>query len=198
VPSVDEVFFNGTDLGDVEAVHIRTTLAGRLMTSRLWEWQRRQLSDSIVTHLGRALAALLFNEYGALLPARCYLLEKGIDRLPPFLPLLKELAESGPFLFIASTLLNLLEVSPRPAHLPLIFAAAQSWLAAHPDDGEFWVGQAIGRRVCLVIEAILRLAPNSFAPDQPARREIDDALGKLIRLGIAEAHRLEEALGEIQ
>jgi len=42
------------------------------------------------------------------------------------------------------------------------------------------------------------LAPNSFAPDQPARREIDDVLGKLIRLGVAEAHRLEKALREIQ
>jgi hypothetical protein len=198
VPSVDEVFFNGTDLGDVEAVHIRTTLARRLMSSRLWEWQCRKLSDSIFMHLARALAALLFNEYGALLPAKCYLLEKGIDRLPPFLPLLKELAESGPFLFIASTLLNLLEVSPRPAHLALTCAAAKSWLAAHPGDKEFWIDQAIGRRVCLVIEAILQLAPNSFAPEWPARREIDDALGKLIRLGVAEAHRLEEALREIQ
>jgi len=198
VRSVDDVYFNGTDLGDTEAVHIRTTLARRLMTSRQWEWQRRDLSDSIGTHLAPALAVLLFNDYGHFLPSKCYLLEKGIDRLPPFLPLLQELAESGPFLFMAATLFNLLEVSPRPAHLPLIFAAAQSWLAAHPDDREFWIGQAIGRRVCLVIEAILRLAPNSFAPDRPARREIDDALGKLIRLGVAEAHRLEEALREIQ
>ena len=198
VRRVDDVYFNGTDLGDVEAVHIRTTLARRLLTSRQWEWQRRDLSDSIFTHLGPALAVLLFNDYGAFLPSKCYLLEKGIDRLPPFLPLLQELAESGPFLFMATTLLNVLEVSPRPAHLPLIFAAAQSWLAAHPDDTEFWIGQAIGRRVCLVIEAILRLAPNSLLPDQPARHEIDDVLGKLIRLGVAEAHRLEKALREIQ
>src|SRR5713101_7646971 len=50
-----------------------------------------------------------------------YLLEKGIDRLGPFLPLLKELGESGPFLFPAVTLLNLLEVpriidDQRPVH----------------------------------------------------------------------------------
>jgi hypothetical protein len=198
VRSVDDLYFNGTDLGDAEAVHIRTALARRLMASRLWEWQRRKLSDSVFMHLARALAVLLFNDYGYFQPAKCYLLEKGIDRLPPFLPLLKELAESGPFLFMATTMLNLLEVSPRPAHLPLIFAAAKSWLAAHPDDREFWIGQAIGQRVCLVIEAILPLAPNSFVPEQPARREIDDVLGKLIRLGVAEAHRLEKALREIQ
>jgi len=198
VRSVDDVYFSGTDVGEVEAVHIRTTLAHRLMTSRLWEWQRRELSDSIVTHLARALAVLLFNDNGDLLPSKCYLRERGIDRLTPFLPLLQELAESGPFLFVATTLLNLLEVSPRPAHLPLTCAAAKSWLAAHPDDTEFWIGQAVGQRVCSVIEAILTLAPNSFAPDQPARREIDDVLGKLVRLGVAEAHRLEKALREIQ
>ena len=78
-----------------------------------------------LAHLARALAVLLFNDYGYFQPAKCYLLEQGIDRLPPFLPLLKELAESGPFLFMATTMLNLLEVSPRPAHLPLIFAAAE-------------------------------------------------------------------------
>ena len=70
--------------------------------------------------------------------------------------------------------------------------------AAHADDSEFWIGRAIGRRVCSVIEATLTLAPNSFAPDQPGRREIDDVLGKWIRLGVAEAHRLEKALREIQ
>jgi hypothetical protein len=198
VRSVDDVYFNGTDLGDVEAVHIRTTLARRLMTSRQWEWQRRELSDSIIMHLARALAVLLFNDYDYFQPSKCYLLEKGIDRLPPFLPLLQELAEHGPFLFMATTVLNLLEVSPRPAHLLLICAAAKSWLAAHPDEREFWIEQAIGRRVCSAIEVILTLAPNSFGPDQPARQEIEDVLGKLIRLGVAEAHRLEKALREIQ
>ncbi|MBZ5565002.1 MAG: ATP-binding protein [Acidobacteriia bacterium] len=199
VRSVDDVYFNGTGLGDGEAVHIRTTLARRLMTSRQWEWQRRDLSDSIGTHLARALAVLLFNDYSYVFsPSKCYLLERGVDRLPPFLPPLQELAESGPFLFMATTLLNLLEVSPRPAHLPLTCAASKSWLAAHADDSEFWIGRAIGRRVCSVIEATLTLAPNSFAPDQPGRREIDDVLGKWIRLGVAEAHRLEKALREIQ
>jgi hypothetical protein len=169
VRSVDDVFFNGTDLAGAEAVYIRTTLARRLMRSRLWEWQRRELSDSIPTHLARALAVLVFNDYDYLFPPKCCLLDKGVDRLPAFLPLIQELAESGAFLFMATTLLNLLEVSPRPAHLPLVCAAAKSWLAAHPDDRQLWIGQAIGQRVCSVIEAILTLAPNSLSPGQPAR-----------------------------
>jgi hypothetical protein len=164
------------------------------MTSRQWEWQRRDLSYTITTHLGPAIASLLFNDFGHFQPPKCYLFPKGIERLGPFLSLLQELAESGPFLFVATTLLNLLEVSPKPAHLPVICAAARSWLSAHPDNREFWIGQAVGRRVCAHLEAILAIEPGLFATDQPARREIDGLLGKLIRLGVAEAHRLEEAI----
>lgn len=197
--SVDDVYFNGTSLGDAEAVHIRTTLARRLMTLRQWEWQRRELSDRITMHLGPAVAALVFNSYGSMgVPANCYLLPLGIDRLEPFLPLLRELAESGPFLFLTITLLNLLEVSPKPAHLELICAVVKSWFAAHPDSHEFWIGYAVGRRVCALLAAILPLAPGSFAPDQPARRDVDDFLGRLIRLGVSEAYRLEESIRHVK
>ena len=179
-------------------MHIRATIAHRLMTSRQWEWQRCDLSDSITSYLGPAIAVLLFNDFGHFQPAKCYLLPKGIDRLEPSLPLLQELAESGPFLFMATTLLNLLEVSPRPAHLGLIRAAAKSWLAAHPDSRGFWIEHSIGRRVCSVLAAILAIDPGLFAPDQRARQEIDDFLGRLVRLGVSEAHRLEESLRQIR
>ena len=195
---VDDVYFNGTALDDIAAVHIRTTLARCLMASREWEWQRRDLSDRITTHLGPAIATLVFDDFGHFQPAKCYLSPKSIDRLDPFLPVLQELAESGPFLFMTTTLLNLLEVSPRPAHLGLVCAAAKSWLIAHPDSRDFWIGQAIGRRVCSLIEAILSLDPNLFSSSQPVRRETDDLLGRLVRLGVSEAHRLEEALHKIQ
>jgi hypothetical protein len=198
VRSVDDVYFNDTALGDAEAVHIRTRLARRLLRSREWEWQRRDLTDLITSHLGSAIAALLFNDFGYSQPAKCYLLPKGIDRLGPFLPLLQELAERGPFLFIATTLLNLLEVSPRPSHLELVRSAAKSWLVAHPDSEKFWIGRAIGSRVCSVIEAILALDPKLFAPCQQARQEIDVLLGRLVHLGVSQAHRLEGALREIQ
>jgi hypothetical protein len=196
--SVDDVYFNGRALDDKAAVHIRAALARRLMASRVWEWQRRERSDRITMHLGPAIATLLFNDFGHLQPAKCYLFAKAIERLDPFLPVLQELAESGLFLFMATTLLNLLEVAPRPAHLGLICAAAKSWLAAHPDSREFWIGHAIGRRICALIEAILRLDPTLFSSSQPVRREIDEFLGRLVRLGVSEAHRLEEALRPIQ
>ena len=128
------------------------------------------------------------------MPAKCYLLEKGIDGLGPFLPVLAEVVQRGTFLFVAMTLLNLLEVSPRPEHLPLIVTAGNLWFAAHPDDKEFWIEHAIGRCVSSVIETIVALDPEAFAQDQIARTEIEGLLARLIRLGGAEAHHLEETL----
>jgi hypothetical protein len=46
-------------------------------------------------------------DHGHLQPAKCYLHAKGIDRLDPFTPVLKDVAERGPFLFVAIVLLNL-------------------------------------------------------------------------------------------
>ena len=111
--------------------------------------------------------------------------------------LLLDLAGSGSAaLFVDG--LDFFRAEERSTVIDLVREAAKGWLAAHSDDREFWIGQAVGRRVCLAIEAILKLTPSSFAPEQPARRQIDDVLGKLIRLGVAEAHRLEKALREIQ
>jgi hypothetical protein len=114
--------------------------------------------------------------------------------LDPFLPLLKEVAESAQFFLAVVALLNLLEVAPRAAHLLVIIAAGKGWLAAHPDNKEFWIDQGIGHRLCSLMAAILALDSKSFRLDQPLRRDIDTLLGSLVRMGIAEAHRLEESL----
>ena len=104
------------------------------------------------------------------------------------------MAESGPFLFTAMVLLNLLEVAPRTAHLPLTNAAAKAWLTSNPDDNTFWVDSDIGRRLCSVMEAILNDDPKAFDNDPALRKDIDNLLAALVRLGIPDANRLEEAI----
>lgn len=163
------------------------------MRTRVWERHVRDHSESTEIHLGPAVAAILFNEYWNFgPPPRCYLKPKGIERLNPFLPLLKEIAENGQFLLPVITLLNLLEVGPRSAHLPVIVAAGQSWLAVHPDDKDFWIDQGIGRRWCTLLQALFAIDPTIFAPDQPLRKDIDGLLASLVRMGVAEANRLEK------
>ena len=47
----------------------------------------------------------------------------------PFLPVLGKLLKNGPSHFAAVVTLNLLEVSPKSAHLPFLVASAKTWLA---------------------------------------------------------------------
>jgi hypothetical protein len=191
---VDGVYFNDLTLEDAQALQVRTALFKRIMTTRAWERHVRERSTSAEFHFGPAMAVVLFSEYWSFQPPKCYLKPKGVDHLGPFLPLLTEVAQSAQFLLAVIALLNLLEVAPRPAHLPEIVAAGQSWLAAYPDNKEFWIDQGIGRRLCSLMEAILTIHPKPFASDQPFRKDIDALLGSMVRMGIAEAYRLEESL----
>jgi len=196
--NVDTVYFHDHGLQEAQAVHIRSQLSRRLMTTNGWVRHSRDRSRNIEIHLGPAIAVLFFNDSGFSQPAKCYLLPKGVDGLNPFLPVLTEMAESGQFLFVALVLLNLLEVAPRTAHLPLANAAAKAWLTSNPDDNTFWVDSDIGRRMCSVMEAIFNLDPKAFGTDQPLRKDIDRLLAALVRLGVPDAHRLEEALRLLQ
>ena len=171
----------------------------------MWKYHARDRSTSTEIHFGPAVAALLFNDYANLAPPKCYLRPQAIERLDPFLTTLKDLAESGTFLLAAIVLLNLLEVQPRTAHLPLIVAASKSWLAAFPEDKAFWIDQGVGRRLCALIDAVLTLDPRLltldprlFVADHASRGDIDRLLENLVRLGIAEAYQLEDKLRALQ
>jgi len=122
------------------------------------------------------------------------LLPKGVDRLDPFLPVLEKLVESGPSLFVALVTLNLLEVSPRSAHLSFTVVAAKVWLESYATDRDFWVDHGIGHRVCVWIEELRRQEPSLLDRDKPVRFDVDRLLAALISLGVADARRLEEAL----
>ncbi len=192
---VDGVYFNDFTLQDAQAVQVRNALLKRITTTRAWKRHVQERSTSTEIHFGPAMAVVLFNDYwGGLQPPKCYLNAKGIDHLDLFLPLLKEIGESAQFLLAVIVLLNLLEVAPRASHLPMIIAAGKGWLAAHPNNKEFWIDQGVGRRFCSLMEAILASDPKPFASDQALRKDIDTLLGTLVRMGIAEAHRLEERL----
>jgi hypothetical protein len=194
VRSADSVYFGGEGLDDSAAVGIREKLAGRLMESSGWRWMVRERSASIERHIGSAIAVLFFNHHDFASPAACYLLPKGIDRLPPFLPVLQSLVRGGPSLFVALVTMNLFEVSPRRAHLASIVAATKAWVDCHSDDTQFWVDHGIGRRVCVWIEQVLAQDQSLLTDGDPLRAEVDRFAAALVRLGVAEARRLEQSL----
>ncbi len=192
--SVDAIYFNDLGLQEPIAIGIRSTLANRLMASSGWKRLGGSRSTSIEIHIAPAIAALFFNDHGFAQPTKCYLLPKGIDRLDSFLPGLEKLVESGPSLFVAVLTLNLLEVSPRSAHLPFIVAAAKTWLESYRDDSDFWVDYGIGHRVCVWIEEARRHEPALLDTNKAVRFDVDRLLAALISLGVPDAKRLEEAL----
>lgn len=197
VPSVDVMHFGGHDLTSSAAVCLRTRLAERLMASRGWEWIASSRSTSIELHIAPAIAALFFNQHGFAQPPECYLLPIGVDRLPPFLPVLGKLVQSGPSLFVARVMMNLLEVSPRPDQLAFMVAAAKALVDSHPDDTEFWVDHGIGRRICLWAENLCGQDATLFSEGVPLRPEVDRIVAALVRLGVVEARHLEQSLAQI-
>ena len=192
--SVDTVFFNDYGLQADEAVRIRSILARRLMTSGGWHRQSGNSTASIEVHIGPAIATFFFNDHNRFLPTKCYLVPKAIDRLDPFLPLLETLVEGGPSFFTALITLNLLQVSPRPTHLPFIVRAVKTWLRSYPDSTPFWIDNEVGRRTCLLIDDIWRAEPALFDRAGALRTDVDQLLAALIGIGVADAARIEKDL----
>ena len=195
--SVDDIYFNENTIIESEAVRIRSTLARRLINSRGWQRLTTSRSTSVETHIGPAVAVFLFNSYHSfsLAPPKAYLLEKGIDRLGPFLPEIEALILAAPCPFVALLALDLFEVSPRGEHLPLLLAGAKAWIDHMPDHTEFWIDHSGGRRFCALIDAIRHQEPALFTPGTPQRGDLDTLLAALIRVGVAEASQLEVNLG---
>lgn len=194
--SGDVAYFNDRALGESVAVGIRSTVAGRLMASAGWKRLRGQRGSFIETHIGPAIAVLFFNDYGIGQLPRCYLPPVCIDRLSPFLPVLEKLVESAPSLFVALLTLNLLEVSPKPAHLRFLITSTKVWMQSYSGDTTFWVDSSVGRRVCVWIEEVLRQEPALLGTEAAAQLEIDQLLAGLVNLGVPEARRLETALNK--
>jgi hypothetical protein len=192
--SIDAVYFDDRGLPEPIAISIRSALATRLMASHGWKRLRGQRGSSIETHIGPAIAVLFFSDYGIGQPIRCYLPPVCIDRLSPFIPVLEKLVENGPSLFVALAALNLLEISPRPAHLSFVITSVRTWMKSYPGDTTFWVDYSIGRRVCVWSEEVLQQEPALLGPEAAARFEVDQLLARLVNLGVPEARRLEAAL----
>ena len=192
--SVDKVHFGDRGLQAPEAVRIRALLADRLMNSSGWRRLYADESPSIERHIGPAIAAFFLNDYYGFGSPRCYLPPTVIGLLNPFIPVLEQLVKSGPHFFVALVAFNLIEVSPKRAHLEFIVTAAESWLANYPDSSEFWVEQGIGVRLCVLIDAI-RGERSPFLEAEPSLRDrVYRILSTLVGLGVAEAARLEQTL----
>lgn len=192
--SFDAVYFGGGNVDVSVAVTVRSGFADRMMET--WGWKRLKgtKKTSIETHIAPAIATLFFNDYNFVAPTKSYLLERGVERLGPFLTVLTRLTLSGPSPFVAHVLLNLLEVAPSSAHLRLLVQAGMIWLSTYPDFRLFWIDHGSGKRWCDIVERIHTLDPVAIDADAAIRADVDSTVAELVGLGVPEASRLEELL----
>lgn len=195
--SIDALYFEGENIPTQVAVDIRSALADHMLTTRGWERLSRSRDLSIEMHIGPAIAVLFFNDHMYGQGSKCYLFEKSVERVGPFLPVLGKLVSKGPSPFVALVLLNLLKIAPRAEQLDVLVGAGSAWIEAYPDFQQLWIDHGVGRRWCLLMEAIRARSPASLSNSAPLRPVIDTLAASLIALGVPEATRLEEELRKL-
>jgi hypothetical protein len=194
VPAIDRAYFDGLGLDLDQAVRLRALVADRLIQCAGWERERNRSGLSVEVRIGPAIAALFFNLYNSFSGSSCYLLPTGIDRVDPFLPKLTQLMDDGPVPFCGLLTMNLVEVSPRPAHLTFVLSSALTWLRRQPTNTLLWVDTGLGARVTKWLKSMFEADAALRAPSHPLRAQMDDVLARLVQIGVAEAHSVEALL----
>jgi len=121
-------------------------------------------------------------------------LERGIDRIGPFLPVLQELVVDNPSPHVGNMALLLLEVSPRPEQIKFLLACAETWMPIYKANSLFWRDYGFGKRWCLIVRKILTADATAFSENNPRRADLERILAYLVTEGIPEANQLEETL----
>jgi hypothetical protein len=140
---------------------------------------------------GPLIAKLLMNLYNAFADTKSYLVPTVFDRVDPLLDTLRPLLPGGPTAFIALCTMNSLSVAPTTRHLDFLLFAVETWLEATRNDPSMWQSLGIGRKVAQWFEKAAVEDPSLLCRDHPERVRIDITLGRLVSLGVSEAHDIE-------
>jgi hypothetical protein len=188
--SADVLYFNHTSRAPERPVALREKLVTRLMTLSRWRSIRDPGKARIDLESGGVIGQMLFNTYSPITGTHSYLVPTVFDRVDPFLPILRPMLPGGPTAFVARCTMNLLLVAPRSRHLGFLLDAVEAWFG-RTTSPELWIAAGVGGRVMQWFEACVVEDPGLLKPGHPARTRIDRVLGRLVAVGVAEAHDLE-------
>ena len=188
VLALDLQFFNGGRLTADTQIRFRDMLADRLMQSRGWSRERERDDLAVEMRIGPAIAPFFFSQYNAISGIKPYLLAPGLNRVAPFLPLMRKMTDDGPVPFTSQLTMSLVEVSPRTSLLGFVLDGCRHWLTRQPDNSVLWIDSGLGGRVARWIEVVVTDDPTATTL---LTEQLDDVLARMVRVGVAEAHRLE-------
>ena len=139
---------------------------------------------------GGVVAKMLLNTHDPLSETRSYVPVSLFDRVDPLLEAMRPMLPGGPTTFVALCTTNLLLVAPRARHLEFLLEAIEAWFGRTQGAG-LWIGAGIGGNIVKWFEAAIAEEPGLLKPSHPARDRIDGVLGRLVGVGVAEAHDIE-------
>jgi len=87
-------------------------------------------------------------------------------------------------------------VAPRARHINFLLAGVEAWLERLPADLGMWIAMGIGRKVVDWLEAAIAEQPALLGRVHSQRDRIDRVLGRLVSIGVAEAHELEKRIDQ--
>jgi hypothetical protein len=190
IHSADALYFNDPHRPAARPTDLRARLARRVMALHRWRYADDPASSRIDMRSGGIVAKIMLNTYDPFNGTQSYLPSVLFDRLDPLLPPMRPLLSGGPTAFVALCTMNLLLVATRARHLDFLLEATEAWFGRTQAPG-LWIDMGIGRKVVQWLEAAIIQEPGLLAPAHPLRARIDRALGRLVGVGVAEAHEVE-------
>jgi hypothetical protein len=190
IHSADALYFNNPKRPAPRPADLRTRLAHRVMALHRWQYADDPSSSRIDMQSAGIIAKIMLSTYNPFNGTQSYLPPVLFDRVDPLLPAMRPLLPGGPTAFVALCIMNLLLVATRPRHLDFLLEATEAWFGRTQAPG-LWIDMGIGSKVVQWLEAAIAQEPGLLAPTHPLRARIDRTLGRLVGVGVAEAHELE-------
>lgn len=199
IHAADAMYFNDRLSSAERSVELRQRMVDRVLRLKQWSLDNNPGALRVDTDIGGVVGKILFNTCHLIGGPRTYLVPAVFDRVDPLLHIIRPLLWGGPTAFVGLCVVNVLAVAPKSRHLGFLLDATEVWQLRISGHVGFWTTLGIGRRIVRWFDGVLIDAPELLAPAHPERGRVDRLLGRLVSVGIAEAHELErqiEAAGE--
>lgn len=190
IHSADALYCNDPLRPAARPADLRARLVQRVMELHRWRYANDPASSRIDMQIGGIVAKVMLNTYNPFNGTQSYLPPVLFDRVDPLLPSIRPLLSGGPTAFVALCTMNLLLVGTRARHLDFLLEATEAWFGRTEAPG-LWIDLGIGHKVVQWLAAAMIQEPELLLPKHPMRARIDRMLGRLVSVGVAEAHELE-------